>query len=442
MSKIFFKILLVSILIFGIANVAEAKWWIFGQGNNEVNINYLYINKNSFDEAQQKIVLYKETLPNGIAKITGKASVRSGRIGLVQISKDNQATWESAKLSDNGAFEYDFTPEIGKTYDVLIKVIDTTGKTNKIEETHKQIEVSDQNISQLVRETLDGMIKAYEIENPGQFMTYVNPDFAGDAAMLDYAIRKDFNAFDYIKLQYFLNNVVTDASGKTFVSINYIRTVVSTKSGQTYTDRGATELVFKNDQGKPKVLNMKNPLIFGLSDAGNVATGTIASGTNESMLLVDESGNVDAKPFRDAIIIIENNSDLASSVYESGSFSLDNGEAFAFATESVTNNWGGTPGNVFILGDPILGIYLAAGGPWLGPGTRGLIDLGVSSINSITQAPASGYVDTDKKLDDIIGHCFAFKLSDGKYAIVKVVSYSPSTAHFQYKYQPDGSRNF
>ncbi|EKE02652.1 MAG: hypothetical protein ACD_20C00350G0030 [uncultured bacterium] len=439
MSKIFFKILLISILIFGIANVAEAKWWIFGQGNNEVNINYLYINKNSFDEAQQKIVLYKETLPNGIAKITGKASVRSGRIGLVQISKDNQATWESAKLSDNGAFQYDFTPEIGKTYDVLIKVIDTTGKTNKIEETHKQIEVSDQNISQLVRETLDGMIKAYEIENPGQFMTYVNPDFAGDAAMLDYAIRKDFNAFDYIKLQYFLNNVVTDASGKTFVSINYIRTVVSTKSGQTYTDRGATELVFKNDQGKPKVLNMKNPLIFGLSDAGNVATGTIASGTNESMLLVDDSGNVDAKPFRDAIIIIENDSDITSSSggpVESGTFTLSEFEGILF--ESGIKQVGGT--DLYLSDD-------AGSGRALIPNGRGPAEfsaMGACNLSSVTQAPSGGYIN-DYIFPIVTGACYAIHTVDNTYALVKVLSYDAAgagAAAIQYKYQPDGSKNF
>jgi hypothetical protein len=24
---------------------ADAKWWIFGQSNDEININYMYINK-------------------------------------------------------------------------------------------------------------------------------------------------------------------------------------------------------------------------------------------------------------------------------------------------------------------------------------------------------------------------------------------------------------
>ncbi|MDD3012532.1 MAG: hypothetical protein PHC34_02375 [Candidatus Gastranaerophilales bacterium] len=424
---------------------AEAKWWIFGQGNDGVTINYLYLNKNSYDELGNKVVIYKDSMKNEQVTINGKASVKSGKIGAVYVSKDNQQTWEDAKLSDNGSFQYSFKPETDQKYDIFIKILDTTAKKNNIEETHKELTVINENISNLVKENLDAMIKSYENEESNLFMSYVSPEFAGDEAVLDSAIRKDFNAFDYIKIDYFINNISKDPSGKMFLSIQYNRTVVSTKSGQTYSDNGNTEFVFKNEEGRFKLFSMKNPLIFGLSDAGNVATGKIQSTNNNPILIVDSSGVVDEKPFREAIDLIENDSDLTNDSETGTNISLHSThipgvgisvQGFKFSDQAV-NLYDGN--NDFDLFPNISEIAFRTSVSWQ--------QLAESNLNSIHSVPETGYSTANINAITAVSKIYAIKIDNGqKYAIIKIKTFSidgtNSDMTFDYKYQTNGTRNF
>ncbi|MBI4844313.1 MAG: hypothetical protein HY809_08340 [Nitrospirae bacterium] len=439
------------LMTFMISSIADAKWWIFGQSNEEVSINYLYINKVSFEEGGPKIVIYKETLPDGMIVINGKASAKKGKIGAVRVTTNNKEKWEDAKFSDNGAFEYIFRPEQGKEYVILVEVTDTAGKTNDAEATRKEVAISDQNITALIRETLDKMIEAYRNEDAGRFMSFVSEDFAGDATNLDRAIRKDFSAFDNIDLRYSLNNVASGAKGMIFVSLNFNRSVISARDGMNYTDRGVTEFVFQ--LGSVKVYSMKNPLIFGLSDAANVATGTVQSATNESILVLDESGNAETMPFNDAIAFINGEDTGGGSEVESGSVTLTQRGVFPVDFDTLTVSTGGTQAEAGL--NPVAGdvgpkcafpdpmIIFKSGVKWS--------DLGSGSIDSITEVPdQSGYSSADDT-DIVEDEIYALYLTDGKYALIRVSSSTflpgilcttPSSIVLEYKYQPDGSRNF
>jgi hypothetical protein len=397
---------------------AQAKWWIFGQGNDEVNINYLYLNKNSYEESGSKLTLYKQNLIDGNIEISGKASVRSGKIGAVYVSRDNKQTWEKAALNDNGVFRYTFAPDLDTKYDLYIKIIDTTGKTNVIDETYKQISIIDKDMTSVVRETLDAIIRAYENEETNLFMTFVSPTFTGDEVVLNSAIRKDFNAFDLIKINFYINNISTSPDGKTYVAISYQRTVVSTKSGNTYSDNGNTELVFVHENGKEKIFSMKNPLIFGLSDAGNVATGTIQATNNAPIILVDNSGNVDAKPFRQAINIIEDGADInssGSSDIQSGTIVMNDGsptfiEGYEFNYDSMAGDILAPPSSIVegIAGDP--------------------------DIDTVSTAVITG---TGSNIF-FFWHNYAIKLPDNKYMLLQ----HTGATNFKYRYQPNGTPNF
>ena len=118
-------------------------------------------------------------------------------------------------------------------------------------------------------------------------MNYVDEDFAGDYVVLDRAIRKDFTAFDALNLNYTLNSVVSGTNGKVFVTFTFNRQVTSSKTGETFVDQGLTEFIFKLTSGNASVLAMKNPLIFGLSEADQVATGSVNSGENGENIAVD-----------------------------------------------------------------------------------------------------------------------------------------------------------
>ena len=286
------KILLILTTILAISASADAKWWIFGKSNDEVGLKYLQINKIPVDETGAKIKLFKETLgPDGTLKFSGKASVGKSAVGSIRISLDDKATWKDLKFSDNGAFEYQFKPETGRTYVMYLEITDTAGKTNKVEETRKELTLSEENIQAKVRETLDALFASYNSENLSAFMAGVGENFAGDKAILERAVKRDFDALSNIAMRYAINNVAAGSQGRVFVSITYNRMVFVNKSGASSQDTGITEFVFDSKEGKLALYSMKQPLVFGLSDASNVATGEVA-GNTASNLVLDETGDL------------------------------------------------------------------------------------------------------------------------------------------------------
>ena len=284
------KILIIAAAILISAGAADAKWWIFGKSGGEVGLKYLYVNKISVDETGPRIKVFKETLGSeGLIKITGKASVGKGAVGSVRISLDDKATWTDVKFAENGTFEHAFKPEQGKTYLMLVEVTDTAGKTNKPEETRKELSLSDENIQAKVRETLDALFAAYNREDLPRFLANVGENFAGDKAILDRAVKRDFDALSAINLRYTLNNVAAGAQGRIFVSVTYNRMVLVNKTGATSTDSGATEFVFDMNEGRLSLYSMKQPLMFGLSDS-EVATGVVLGGGEG--LVINDSGDI------------------------------------------------------------------------------------------------------------------------------------------------------
>ena len=302
MKKFSILILFMTLALFASAGQVQAKWWIFGKSSDEVTLNYIHINKISYEDMNGKAVFFKDSLPkDNEITINGKASVKKSKIGAVMISLDNKETWQKAKLNDNGTFEYKFYAETSKSYDFYLKAIDTTGKTNDIEKTYVKITFSTQDVSALVRETLDKLFRAYQSENLTAFMALVGEDFVPGADILDSAVRRDFLLFDYIKIEYFINNTSQVSDGKVFVSFQYNRSVISTKTGQTFKDKGITELVLKNENGQLKLFSMKHPLMFGLSDASEIATGSVNQNSDEDTLVIDSNGIVKVVPFNQSL---------------------------------------------------------------------------------------------------------------------------------------------
>lgn len=286
-----FKIFILMLLCLLSTSNAWAGWWIFGQTQDEVATSYLFLNNSSYDELPEKTTIYKDTLENGEIIIKGEAKAGKNNIGLVEVSLDGKATWKPATINDTGTFNYRFVPETEKTYDIYVRITDTTAQTNEVDETHKQVTVSGKRVRALIDEILSQMMMAYQSEKPTQFMSYVSDDFAGDATNLDRAIRRDFTYFDNIQLRYTINNV-TSSKGMIAVSINYVRSLISARNSAVYRDQGLTDFVFKIENNKLKLYTMKNPLIFGLTDAENVATGTAVNDPNQQVLSVDGMGNV------------------------------------------------------------------------------------------------------------------------------------------------------
>lgn len=439
------KIILLLITISILATTAHAGWWIFGKKTPEgVQFRTLTINNIPFEEADATIILYKDSLQNGLIRIAGQATSSNGKIGAVQVSINAKSSWAKAKLTKNGTFEYTFTPVVGTKYDINVKAIDTTNTTNDIEATKKTVSVEDRDLRKEVQAALDEITAAYCSEQQTKFMGFVSENFTADKTVLDRAIRSDFNLFDNIDLRCNINSLAIGKNGNLFVSLNYTRFLIATKDGKSYKDKGLTEFAFQSVAGKWKIYSMKMPLIFGISNPNDVATGTVTGGENSGILVVVPGGGVQIVDIKNADDTINGSNSIDVQTVTLNCNDFANPPAYIFDTDSKTTAPNGaafpTPADWGLVGG-----YLV-----FKPGTQ-TVTLG-QPIQGITEAPAAGYVPNNHIQGPVNGASYALKMPDGKYVLLEVVSYSyvgvnlnivtSSTITVKFKYQPNGTTKF
>lgn len=278
------------------SSASHAGWWIFGQSEQDVVTSYLTLNNVSYTELVSPVTLFTSVLPGGEVVLRGRgATGRRSKIGSVQVSRDDGRTWEAAKLARNGSFEYRFAPDVRQKTVLLVKIIDTAGKNNEVADTRRELVFSDRDMQAVISEIMDQLFGAYEREDAASFMRLVANDFAGDGRVLDSAIRRDFGLFDNIGLGYSLNNV-TATAGKIFVSFNYRRRLESSRYGTSLSDTGLTEFVFVQQGERHVLYSMKQPVIFGLSEADAVATGIVNSPANGAVIGLIANGDIVLHP--------------------------------------------------------------------------------------------------------------------------------------------------
>lgn len=431
MNKVIAFSCLIVFLSFGNSNL-HAKWWIFGQSNDEVATSYIYLNDIAYDELGREVTLYRDALPGGRVVLKGRGHAGKNRIGAVQISIDGGEEWQRARVANDGSFQFGFKPDSGETYDLAIKIIDTTGKSNDIEETRKTLTISERNIRALIQETLDAMIKAYSFQDARAFMRYVDPDFAGDSVILESAIRKDFTIFDQITMRTTINNIVAGGD-KVFASISFNRQVAAARTGEMLEDRGQTEFTFSLTDDRAEVFSMKAPLIFGLSEREDVGTGVVNTSDNQDVIQVERGGEVTKGAVND-----DDESDPGGSsglvLASSGTMNLkdsagSNTAGFKFASETYVSKLNVSSSDIFMhvnLINPESGALLK--------------NMGACSLSSVSEPPTSGYSNISINAD-FIGYCFAVQLPGDKYAVVEIKSWVETggppfeyTGSFDYKY--------
>ncbi len=400
-------LLFISIIALSAAS-ASAKWWIFGKSQDAVRVEHLFLNRLAFDETGTKLTVYKETLPEGMINIKGKAVADKSKIGAVQVSVDGKEKWEKAKLSDNGAFEYAFKPQTGTTYKIYVKAIDTTGKPNDVDATYKEVTIAETTVKDGVKEALDSMVEAYKEESISRFMAFVSEDFTGDKTVLDRAVRTDFQAYDNLELRFNFNNVSVNEKGMIAVSLNYSRMMTSISTGKTNKDTGTTEFVFILGENGPQIYNMKTPLIFGISDPSGVATGSAQT-------------------------------NIAMTYDYAGAFKYF--ESFSFPDELVTKEPWASPPTI----NPNISGEFAIYGDSHHLTTRADVsyqDMGTMSLDDLAAAPAAGYTCLyNTSIFMAENHVYVFKLAGGAYGAIEIKSLEIPKTTLRYKYSPNG-RNF
>ena len=417
-----FKILLLPILLVFAFTNANAKWWIFGQNESSVDISYLYINSLSFDSTKKELVISKDSLDNGYIHIRGKANAGSSNIGRVLITLDGKKTWQKAKLTGDGAFDFSFKPELNKKYNIYVQILDTTGKSNDMEDTHKIISVSNKNMREIVQASLNHLKQAYSNEDFSGFMKYVSGDFTGDDTTLELALRKDFTVFDNIQINFTINSIAYQ-DGRYMVSVSFNRSLESAKDGKVYTDSGITEFSFVDGKNGAMLYSMKNPLIFGLSDASEVADGSVVTTENTKVITTDSTGDISKK----SIVDIVNNTEDDDEGGANNTKTLDGGivtlnaldsslyQGFVFSTESKVTNGAG---DINPSPEPPDAIYFTPAN-------------GACIVNLAGNAPCDPTTGTP----GLVGDTFEVHLANGDIVQFKLLSYDDASLKIDWSYK-------
>ena len=422
----FIWLLLIALFL---APTAQAAWWEFGRSESEPVITDLKFNRVDVVRAEDKVVLTREDLDSGLITLRGRAEVRRGLIGLVELSLDGGQKWIKATLGERGAFTHEMRLDMERQYDFRIRAITTTGQKSDEEDHSFEVKITASNPQDEVRLTFMALLRAYMDENRSDFMRLVSKDFEGNEAALEDAISDDFRYLDNIRIETQISRVAQfDQTYEVYFTFNR---QVQPRSGTPLKDAAASIAGFVREGDGFKLSRLAAPLIFGLSGASEIATSVAGESVGKNIITLNphtgdaSTGTQGALPGGS---VESGSAVLFASSNPCTAFSFDGGDTFP----GQDCNGAFPDGDLRIRFDEML---LQAGNQ---------MQLLGSSFNTTTQVPAAGYGTGFAHVSP--GQVYAFQLLGSKYGVLEITSVAPSglgqNIAIRYKYQPDGSRNF
>ena len=403
------SLILLSILILMFCFSIDAQWWKFGKRAEGPRITSLYLGKINAEEVEEELIINPEDLEGGALKIWGKAEVSRGEIGKVKISFDGGENWVEAKVKE-GSFYYEFKPEENREYHFLIYAVDTAGRKSDPEEWEMTIFYKPSATKAEVIKVFRRMLKAYMEENFSEFMQYVSEDFYGDLNALEDGLEKDFRFFDNIRINAHVRRVVK--KGKEFeLAFDFQRRMTSVKTGKILQDSSSSSMLFAQERDGVKLVEMSAPLIFGVSETGEVATSVYEDAVGDDVIMVDEEGNATTVEQEGTV------EDTMEEMEGGGGFeyaevTLAEEEGFDFSTE--TKHPAGDPSiDISYVAWPGI-LYWGSGPP------HGIQRVPYTNLEDIKEAPESGYQPEVWPVS--VGECFCVWTDDGKYVKFKILA--------------------
>lgn len=398
------------------------------------------LNSYSLDGARGDLVLMKNDIKQGNIEITARLTTID-KVDRILISEDNGMTWEELPLQQT--ITYTFSPIPDKAYLPVLKIHNTFsdeqllpvfGMVNSI--TYRDIDYQ-----QIVTEAVKHLADAYETRNISQFSDLISQDFLGNKSFLEEGVRFDFDMFMDIKLSIYINRI--EKRGDMFVAeTKWDKAQVPRKTGQEQKTSGSTTMMFVLEDGKMKIKNLRGNLIYATLSP-EIAQ---ASGLTSSVISQIRTAYDDRNPTQPGAGTTLDSGGLTTtetttSNIETGTFNLTQFHAVVVAGWIEEYDFSTNQVHAIDSIGPVYdfrrqGLLVEV------KSTDGIEDLGAVSIDSVTEAPASGY-STDGTAT--AGHTYALQLSDGTYTLVYITSLSDvffSPSSFQYKHQKNGTRNF
>lgn len=127
---------------------------------------------------------------------------------------------------------------------------------------------------QLIIGTLEEMIKAYSSKDLTRFTEHISDSFQGDIFALEEAVQSDFRTYDDINLDISIEQV-SKSEDQARVDFGFEWYGVKKIDGSIVNpSRGRTNYLFVQEAGEYKLLATASPIIFGVTEASEVDTGT------------------------------------------------------------------------------------------------------------------------------------------------------------------------
>ncbi len=413
MFRIFIALCLI-FLLFKPFDSAFGGWWIFGKRAKEPEIVHLYFGKIDLREVEDHLTLTTEDLQNGELIIKGKVKVVDAELGKVKLSFDGGKTWNNAKIKGNRFF-YSFRPQLGRKYEFMIYAIDTKGQKSDPEDWELTFEIRPPITQADVLKVLNTLLQYYMQENLAGFMNYVSENFKGDLSALEEALEKDFRYFDNIRI--FISPVQFQKSGNEYkICFTFQRQLVSAKNGKLYKDSSITCAGFELEKEGLKLVELMEPLIFGVSEPEDVATGVKKEAVGKEVIKVDKEGNVKMVKQKETL-------SEEGPIYEEICLNLPS-EGFDFDNEAILI--GGNPG-CDIFYEPGINSIL-----FFGSHPHGIQKISITDLDSVTECPTFGY-EAETHTPPQVGDIYCVWTDGGTYAKMKITSLTPTQFCFEYE---------
>lgn len=422
------------------AHPAFAAWWEFGRNPSEPVVTELKFNKVDALRVEQKMLLGLDELERGgVLIVRGRAEIGKGTIGAVELTLDGGKTWFKAALDERGFFTHEFKPEPQREYGFAVRALTVTGASSDAEAHAFLLSVSNETAVDQVRRAFLALLDAYSRENRSAFMRGISPDFDGIVSALEDAVSDDFRYLDNIRIEPNIARIVPFGGGYE-VYFTFNRSVTSTRTGQQLRDSAATTITFQRSAEGFKVSRMAAPLIFGVSNPEDVATQVTGESVGKPVLVLDpRSGQAATVPQTQTVTTASAAVTKRLTYNNTGAGILWYSQGFEFDTESVVSEAAqASPpqnGDFALFGD---NFHITTA-----PAVQMAV-LGNQPIDSLTEAPATGYASYSTwpgyKITGASARTFAFKLPGNKYAVVEFISLDKNTrtALFRYRIARNG----
>lgn len=407
---------LLALLLVVTSQTAMAQWWRFGRDSGVPYISELLFNDISALRVERSLQMSPEDLRQKRVTVRGRAEVGQGKIGRVEASMDNGVTWTPIPFNDRGLFSFEFTPELERVYPFRIRSLSTTGQVSDEAENAFEFKLVREDSRALAREAFQTLLQRYMTRDRSGFMQLVSNQFAGNGTALDAALSNDFRFFDSIRIEPTIRQMAA-SNNRWIIHFNFNRQVRSIKSGQMLQDRGQSAVTLVREGDGYKLYELAAPLIFGVSDPGDVATYVAEGAAGSQVLVVDADGNASLGSQQRSSTSPKGAAGAAREIR------LQPGQGMSLPMGNIVPcSWRETNcalmfegPNMFFAGDEATGMMVASG----------------SDLDAI-RPPLSGQMMSHATVR--VGTVYGVQMQDGSTLVFKLVSRSGDAVNIQYRH--------